>query len=165
MLLLTADSADATRDVAAAVAGLARKGDVIILSGDVGSGKTVFAQGFGAARGVAEAMTSPTFTLINSYPCGRLTLHHADLYRLDRTGEVDDLALAELADLDGIVLIEWGDVVEGAFNEYLQVHLEPAGEVVDEWGSRTAREIELLGVGASWAARWSQLSEAVAAWM
>ena len=98
-------------------------------------------------------MTSPTFTLINSYPCGRLTLHHADLYRLERTGEVEDLALAELADMDGIVLIEWGDVVDGAFSEYLHVHLEPSGAVVDEWGSRTERQIELAGVGKSWAAR------------
>lgn len=164
MLLITADSADATRDVAAAVAGVARSGDVIILSGDLGSGKTVFAQGFGAARGVEEPMTSPTFTLINSYPCGRLTLHHADLYRLERTGEVEDLALAELADMDGIVLIEWGDVVEGAFPEYLHVHLEPSGDVADEWGGRTGREIELEGVGKSWAARWGQLTEAVAPW-
>ena len=92
-MLVCSNDPDSTRAIAAAVASVARAGDVILLSGDMGSGKTVFAQGFGRALGVTEPMTSPTFTLVNSYDCGRLALHHADLYRLDRTGEVADLAL------------------------------------------------------------------------
>ena len=81
---------------------LSRPGDIIVLSGEMGAGKTAFAQGFGRALGVVEPITSPTYTLVHSYdvpksgPLGRVTLHHADLYRLDRTAEVADLALDEL---------------------------------------------------------------------
>ena len=60
-----------------------------------------------------------------------MTLHHADLYRLDRTAEVADLALAELAEFDGIVLVEWGDVVEATFGDHLVVHLEHDVDDVD----------------------------------
>ena len=94
---LISSSAEETREIAAAVAGVCRSGDTVLLSGEMGAGKTVFAQGFGAALGVREAITSPTFTLVNSHPAHGLTLHHADLYRLDRTSEIADLALAELA--------------------------------------------------------------------
>ena len=68
MLLCVADLA-ATHAVAAAVAGLARAGDVIVLAGEMGAGKTAFAQGFGRALGITEPITSPTFTLVHSYPC------------------------------------------------------------------------------------------------
>lgn len=95
-----------THAVAAAIAGLVRAGDIVVLAGEMGAGKTAFAQGFGAALGVDEPITSPTFTLVHSYDTGRLPLHHADLYRLDNLSEVADLALLELAE-DGVVLVEW----------------------------------------------------------
>ena len=63
--------------------------------------------------GVTEPITSPTYTLIHSYPAGRVTLHHADIYRLTTHHEVADLAFAELLESDGIVMVEWGDVVAG----------------------------------------------------
>ena len=108
---------------------LSRGGDLIVLSGEMGAGKTAFAQGFGSALGITEPITSPTFTLVHSYDLptgvhGAEVLHHADLYRLERTTEVADLALEELADDDGIVLVEWGDVVEALFGDHLDVHLE-----------------------------------------
>ena len=90
----------------------------------MGAGKTAFAQGFGRALGVTEPITSPTFTLVHSYDTGGPTLHHADLYRLDQLAEVADLALGELAEFDGIVLVEWGDVVESTFGEHLVVRLD-----------------------------------------
>jgi tRNA threonylcarbamoyladenosine biosynthesis protein TsaE len=125
MLLLRVDSLAGTNEVASAVAGLARAGDIIVLAGDMGAGKTAFAKAFGRALGVTEAITSPTFTLVHSYPCpGRkLTLHHADLYRLDTTGDVDDLGLPELAEFDGIVLVEWGDVATASLGDHLEVRL------------------------------------------
>ena len=86
-----------------------------------GAGKTAFAQGFGRALGRAEPITSPTFTLVHSYETGGATLHHADLYRLEQLAEVADLALGELAEYDGIVLVEWGDVVEATFGDHLDV--------------------------------------------
>ena len=99
MLELRAESLADTHAIAAALAELCRPGDIIVLAGEMGAGKTAFAQGFGAALGVTEPITSPTFTLVHSYDIapelgrGAKALHHADLYRLDRTAEVADLAL------------------------------------------------------------------------
>lgn len=161
MLQLCAASLADTHHIAAAVAASARRGDVVLLSGEMGAGKTAFAQGFGRALGITEPITSPTYTLVHSYPVNGLTLHHADLYRLDRTNEVSDLALAELADFGGIVLVEWGDVVDGAFAEHLSIHLEAdLASDADDFEPDGARRLELSATGATWAARWSVLSAA-----
>ena len=170
MLLRVADLAG-THAVAAAIASLARAGDVIVLAGEMGAGKTAFAQGFGAALGVTDPITSPTFTLVHSYPLsGRLTLHHADLYRLDRTSDVDDLALHELAAYSGIVLIEWGDVAAGGLGDHLEVRLmhdDMEDETDDETGDDVefsdpgCRQIELRAVGSAWAGRWDRIVRAV----
>jgi tRNA threonylcarbamoyladenosine biosynthesis protein TsaE len=154
-LSLRAASLDATHAIAAAVAGQSRAGDIILLAGEMGAGKTAFAQGFGRALGVTEPITSPTFTLVHSYDTHGPTLHHADLYRLDQLAEVADLALGELAEFDGIVLVEWGDVVESAFGEHLVVRLD----LVD--GDVESRHITITPTGPSWARRWSSLTDAV----
>ncbi len=168
-----------THAIAAVVAELSRPGDIIVLAGEMGAGKTAFAQGFGTAIGVTDRVTSPTFTLVHSYPiesgprAGKVTLHHADLYRLERTGEVADLALRELAEFSGIVLVEWGDVVD-MFGEHLVVHLD--SEIPDDLDADAdadttadpdddsdvlaldgARHIEIDAVGAGWAGRWARL--------
>ena len=101
-------SVDETRELAAALVALARPGDVLVLAGDLGAGKTAFVQGFGRGLGVAERITSPTFTLVHVYE-GRLPVHHLDVYRLEQLSEVLDLGLAEMLDDGGVVLIEWGD--------------------------------------------------------
>jgi tRNA threonylcarbamoyladenosine biosynthesis protein TsaE len=157
-MILRVPSLAATHAVAAALASLARAGDVIVLAGDMGTGKTTFAQGFGRALGITEPITSPTFTLVHSYPCGKLTLHHVDLYRLERTAEVADLALSELAEFGGIVLIEWGDVVAGSLGDHLMVRLE----AVDD--DDEARVLRLAAAGRSWAGRWGRLTEALEEW-
>jgi tRNA threonylcarbamoyladenosine biosynthesis protein TsaE len=111
VITLRTTSVDQTKAVAAALAELARPGDLIVLAGEMGAGKTAFAQGFAAGLGVLDTVTSPTFTLVHTYE-GRLRIHHADIYRLERTAEVADLALGELLDDDdAVVLVEWGDVV------------------------------------------------------
>jgi tRNA threonylcarbamoyladenosine biosynthesis protein TsaE len=124
MLHLRASSLVDTHAIAASRADLARSGDLIVLAGEMGAGKTAFAQGFGAALGVTEPITSPTYTLVHSYDAGRITLHHADIYRLTTTNEVADLALAELLEYHGIVLLEWGDVVAQSLGDHLLVQLE-----------------------------------------
>ncbi len=171
MLLLSASSLSDTHAIAGALAALAREGDIIVLSGEMGAGKTAFAQGFGRALGVTEPITSPTFTLVHSYDCGKLTMHHADLYRLDRTAEVADLALAELAEFHGVVLVEWGDVADASFGDHLVVHLdadvdgdldsdvEPSTD--DEFRLDGRRMIEISAVGPAWAPRWSLVTAAV----
>lgn len=158
MLELRASSLADTHAIASAVAALARAGDLIVLSGEMGAGKTAFAQGFGRSLGVTEPITSPTYTLVHSYDVSAagVTLHHADLYRLDRTAEVADLALDELAEYKGIVLVEWGDVVETVFGDHLVVHLEHDPDD-DEM-----RNIELSATGSAWAPRWSAIVDACA---
>jgi tRNA threonylcarbamoyladenosine biosynthesis protein TsaE len=156
MLQLCAHSLVDTRAIAAALAGLARAGDLIVLAGEMGAGKTAFAQGFGAALGVTEPITSPTFTLVHSYEAGKITLHHADIYRLTTHHEVSDLALMELLEYDGIVLVEWGDVVAQSLGDHLVVHLEHVPDDEDQ------RRISVSGTGRSWALRWDRVRAALA---
>ena len=157
-MLLRADSLVSTHAVAATLAEAARPADVIVLAGEMGSGKTAFAQGFGRALGVTEPITSPTFTLVHSYPCGKITFHHVDLYRLERTAEVADLALGELAEFAGIVLVEWGDVVAASLGDHLVVRLD----FVE--GDEEARLVEVAPSGSSWAGRWDRLSVGLGEW-
>ena len=166
MLTLRVTSLDGTRAVAAAVARVARSGDVIVLSGEMGAGKTAFAQGFGAALGVDGPMTSPTYTLVHSYEVGRLTLHHADLYRLDTHHQVADLGLSELVEDDGILLVEWGDPVAASLGDHLHVALahdaDPDDPDLDPDGMPpSSRTITVAGVGRAWASRWERLSVAL----
>ena len=157
MLHLSARSLADTHAIATALAGLARSGDVVVLAGEMGAGKTAFAQGFGAALGVTEPITSPTFTLVHSYEAGKLTLHHADIYRLSTQHEVADLALSELVEYDGIVLVEWGDVVAHSLGDHVLVQLDHVEDDED------ARRVTLSGTGRSWAIRWERLASALAA--
>lgn len=175
-MLLRATSLADTHAIAAALAGVARVGDIIVLAGEMGAGKTAFAQGFGRALGVTDHITSPTFTLVHSYPVadGKVTLHHADIYRLDSTGDVDELALPELAEFDGIVLVEWGDVAAAGFGDHLEVRLDrddtsddtgdsPDQDIEDEFGTDGTRSIELQATGPAWAGRWDRLAHLLAA--
>lgn len=155
MLHLRASSLADTLAIAAAIAGVSRSGDLIVLAGEMGAGKTAFAKGFGAALGVTEPITSPTFTLVHSYEAGKLTLHHADIYRLSTHNEVADLALAELLEYDGIVLVEWGDVVAGSLGDHLLVQLDH--DLDDE----NVRQLTVGGIGRSWATRWERLEAAL----
>lgn len=165
MLTVSVEDTAGTRAVAQAIANLARPGDIIVLAGEMGAGKTRFAQGFGAALGVTEPITSPTFTLVHSYPIDRhRTLHHADLYRLDHTGDVADLALDELAEFGGIILVEWGDIAAAGLGDHLEVRLEPDGPDADptsadddDFGLDEPRTIFISAVGNRWAGRWDRL--------
>ncbi|HEU5431693.1 MAG TPA: tRNA (adenosine(37)-N6)-threonylcarbamoyltransferase complex ATPase subunit type 1 TsaE [Thermomicrobiales bacterium] len=106
-------SADETRAVAARLARLLRPGDVVLLHGDLGAGKTTFAQGLGAALGVVDFIQSPTFTLVNDYAAepdtdGIDVVHHLDLYRLEGDEALDSIGYEDyFAPPDGISLIEW----------------------------------------------------------
>jgi tRNA threonylcarbamoyladenosine biosynthesis protein TsaE len=150
-------SVDDTKAVAATLAELARPGDLILLAGDLGAGKTAFAQGFGAALGVVESITSPTFTLVSQYE-GRLPMNHLDVYRLEQLAEVDDPRLAEMLDEGGVTLIEWGDAIVPALPaDYLEVRMG-FGDSDDD------RDLELTAVGPRWTPRVRAMATVLQAW-
>lgn len=158
MILAVTRSVDETRALAAAVAELVRPGDIIVLAGDLGAGKTAFTQGFGARLGVTEPITSPTFTLVSQHLTGRLPLNHLDVYRLGQLEEVLDLGLSELLDEGGVTVIEWGDSITPALPADLcEIRLR-LGEGDDD------RIVEIETVGHRWSARTRALATAVGPW-
>jgi tRNA threonylcarbamoyladenosine biosynthesis protein TsaE len=158
---LVAPSLAATHRVAATVARCCRTGDVVVLSGEMGAGKTAFAQGFGRALGVTEPITSPTFTLVQTYATPRGQFHHADVYRLDQLHEVADLALDELAEYRGIVVVEWGDVVSATLGDHLQVRLDLVDDAepgADAPAFDESRRLTVRPSGTTWRDRWPTLA-------
>ncbi|MFI5957889.1 tRNA (adenosine(37)-N6)-threonylcarbamoyltransferase complex ATPase subunit type 1 TsaE [Cryptosporangium sp. NPDC051539] len=152
MFLKTADD---TRDLGRALATVLRAGDLIVLVGPLGAGKTQLAQGIGAGLGVRGAVTSPTFVISRVHPPdpslgGRLPLVHADAYRLGDVAEVDDLDLD--ADVDrAVTVIEWGaGLVEQLTDGYLEIRLDR-----DE--DSDVRVATLIPHGSDWAARLAAL--------
>jgi tRNA threonylcarbamoyladenosine biosynthesis protein TsaE len=147
-------SGDETMALAGAVAPLLQPGDVIVLAGDLGSGKTTFAKGVGRGLGVAEPVVSPTFTIVREYE-GRLPLVHVDVYRLDHLQELHDLGLEELIDGEAVTLVEWGDVVASYLPaDRLDVSLD-AGDGDDD------RVLTFVPHGPSWFGRAGALAAAV----
>ena len=102
-------SPDETKALAALLAPHLRAGDAVVLSGDLGAGKTQFVQGVAAGLGIDAAVTSPTFNILLEYEGGRLPLYHFDLYRLDDPDELEDVGFYETVDGDGASFIEWGE--------------------------------------------------------
>jgi tRNA threonylcarbamoyladenosine biosynthesis protein TsaE len=131
---LVTRSEDETASAGERLARSLSPGDVILLYGELGAGKTAFVRGL--ARGLGgqpDEVSSPTFTLIQEYASPRGTLYHVDLYRLE-PGEVDDLGLEELVGGDGIVAIEWAERWRGRPEDAIEVRIEDQGE-----DSRTIR--------------------------
>ncbi|MGC4082109.1 MAG: tRNA (adenosine(37)-N6)-threonylcarbamoyltransferase complex ATPase subunit type 1 TsaE [Vicinamibacterales bacterium] len=124
----TSRSEAETRAIARAFAVDLRPDDVVLLTGDLGAGKTAFVKGLAEGLGVDPAeVSSPTFTLVQEYRGGRLPLHHIDLYRLS-SAEVDDLGLDELTTSGGVVAIEWPDRWTYAPAEAIRVELQATGD-------------------------------------
>lgn len=161
-----------TRDLAGALAGLLRPGDLVLLTGEMGAGKTAFTQGLGAGLGVEDRITSPTFTIVSTYDGGRLRLHHLDVYRLTHLHEALDVGLAEMLDDDAVVVIEWGDAVRAVLpTDYLEIAITfaPAPEPdatpapgVDP--SDDERHWRLRPVGPRWKARADGLAATLGPW-
>jgi tRNA threonylcarbamoyladenosine biosynthesis protein TsaE len=142
-----------TKALAAGLAPLLRPGDLVVLCGELGTGKTAFAQGLASGLGVEGPVTSPTFTMANRYE-GELTVNHLDVYRLDRLREADDLAVGELLDSDAVTMIEWGEAIRAVLpRDYLEVRLG-YGEGDDD------RTLSFQAQG-GWAARAESLADRV----
>jgi len=106
--LVTTGDADATRQLAARLAAVARPGDLLCLVGDLGAGKTQFAKGFAVGLGITDIVSSPTFVLMTEYQ-GRLPLFHLDLYRLDDAADALAGGLLDERQLEGVALVEWAE--------------------------------------------------------
>jgi tRNA threonylcarbamoyladenosine biosynthesis protein TsaE len=120
-------SEEETAGAGARLASSLEAGNVVLLYGDLGAGKTAFVRGLAQGLGADPAdVTSPTFTLVQEYH-GRVVLYHVDLYRLEER-EVDDLGLEELILGDGVVAIEWAERWRGRPDDVIEVRIEDAGE-------------------------------------
>lgn len=149
--------ADATTARARALADVLEAGDVVVLAGDLGAGKTTFAKGLGVGLGVAGTVVSPTFTLAREYP-GRLRMVHADVYRLDRVQELLDLGLDDLAADDAVLVVEWGDVVADVLaTDRLVLRLDFVADAPD------ARRITVSWHGGRWERRRTAVAAALGA--
>jgi tRNA threonylcarbamoyladenosine biosynthesis protein TsaE len=152
-----AETADDTRAVGAAFAELLRARDAVILTGELGAGKTTLVQGIARGLGVTDHVVSPTFTLVREYH-GRLEVAHVDVYRLERIQDVMDLGLEELGDGEAVLLVEWGDAVEEILPAD-HVTIELIGGEDDE-----ARRLTFTPGGQTWVERWERLEQTLLAW-
>jgi tRNA threonylcarbamoyladenosine biosynthesis protein TsaE len=156
-LELRAATAEETRSIGGAVSPLLSAGDAIALTGELGSGKTTFAQGIARGLGFDGHVVSPTFTLVREYRPARLPVIHADVYRLERIQDVLDLELEQSSE-DGVLLVEWGDAVEALLPEgHLVVEL-----AIDDPGDE--RTILVRTEGRTWLPRWERLERQLESW-
>ncbi|MDA3936198.1 MAG: tRNA (adenosine(37)-N6)-threonylcarbamoyltransferase complex ATPase subunit type 1 TsaE [Actinomycetota bacterium] len=115
--------ADATVALGRALAPLVRAGDGLVLSGDLGAGKTQLTKGFAAGLEVPEVVTSPTFNILLVHQ-GRLPLYHFDLYRLEHSDQLEDVDYWGTLEADGVSVVEWGDRFPEAMPlDYLAAHM------------------------------------------
>ena len=127
------------------LAGLLQAGDLVVLVGPLGAGKTALTQGIGAGLGVREPVTSPTFVIARVHNGGRLPLVHVDAYRLGGVADVDDLDL-DVTVADSVTVVEWGQgLVEQLADEHLEVRLDRRDDDV--------REARLVPHGPGWESR------------
>ena len=159
MIDVATKSADDTRELAGSFAPLIKGGDILLLAGELGAGKTCFTQGLGRALGITEQITSPTFTLMRPYDGTALRLLHCDVYRLDHLQEIVDLGINELVDEDAVAVIEWGDMAEPVLPaDFLEIRITYDADSDD------ARRFALRPVGSSWANRSVALQRAIERW-
>jgi tRNA threonylcarbamoyladenosine biosynthesis protein TsaE len=159
---VTVPSATRMRELGERLAGLLRPGDLIVLSGRLGAGKTTLTQGIGAGLGVRGPVTSPTFVIARVHPSlrGGPDLVHADAYRLGSRAEVDDLDLDTDVD-SSVTVVEWGEnLAEGLAPSFLEIAIAPAeqapGQASPEDEADEPRTVRVTG----WGDRWAQAAQA-----
>lgn len=144
--MVTVATASAMRTIGAALAELLRPGDLVLLIGELGAGKTTLAQGIGAGFGVPRPIRSPTFVLARVHRGGRVPLVHVDAYRLGTVAELDDLDL-DAAFEESVTLVEWGEgLAEGLAAHRLEVRISRSADPAQD-----IREVRLTGYGERWA--------------
>jgi tRNA threonylcarbamoyladenosine biosynthesis protein TsaE len=151
-------SAAETTSLGRHIGDLLRPGEILLLIGDLGSGKTTFVQGLASGLGIERRPRSPTFMMVHSYNGGKYPLVHVDLYRCDSSSEVMTLGLEELFEPPAVACVEWGEKATPLVGDnYLE--LDFSWEEEDE----DARTIRIMPVG-RWQSRAGDLSDAVRNW-
>jgi tRNA threonylcarbamoyladenosine biosynthesis protein TsaE len=160
-LVLRTATAEDTRALGAALAPVLRVHDVLVLTGELGAGKTTLVQGIAGGLGAEEHVASPTFTLVREYVSGRIPIAHVDVYRLDRVQEVVDLALDELEGGACVLIVEWGDAVEELLApDRLSIEMRTA----DPTGEDETRTVAVHAEGTTWHERSDELARALQPW-
>lgn len=137
------DSVEKTLEIGKKLGSLANPGDIICLTGDLGTGKTHISKGFAKGLGIEDHITSPTFNIVNEYHSGRLTLYHFDVYRVNDPDEIYAIGFDEYIFSDGVSLIEWANYIEDLIpNEYLHIHIKKVPELGENF-----RKIVLTAYG------------------
>ena len=143
---LIVPTGDDMRGLGARLAADLRAGDLVVLTGDLGAGKTTFVQGVAAGMGTPGPVLSPTFVISRVYRGGRLPIVHVDAYRLGSTVEVDDLDLDASLE-ESVTVVEWGDgLVEGLADDRLRIEILRSADARDE-----TRRVTISGSGERWA--------------
>jgi len=147
-LHITTNSSAETMALGRRFAAVLTAGDVVLLSGSLGAGKTVFASGIAEGLGISDRITSPTFVISRIHNGGFLRFVHADVYRLGSVAEFEDLEITDDA-LDGVVVIEWGDAVADSLApDFITIHIEVDGDRrsfrFEPNGSWKTRSLEML---------------------
>ena len=128
-MLIQTNSAEETRALGEKLSKRLQAGDVVVLEGDLGAGKSELARGIARGLGVKETVTSPSFTILNVYESGRVPLYHFDWYRLESAEELYELGMDEYLGGDGIALVEWpGRCPEAVPEDCLLIRLDAEGE-------------------------------------
>ncbi|HUZ20116.1 MAG TPA: tRNA (adenosine(37)-N6)-threonylcarbamoyltransferase complex ATPase subunit type 1 TsaE [Acidimicrobiales bacterium] len=158
---LVSPSEEATRRIGALLGGLVEPGDVVLLSGELGAGKTTLVQGLVAALGASTRATSPTFALCHLYDSDPVVAH-VDCWRLDQLAEVADLALEEVLDDGGVAVVEWGEAAAPLLGDaalIVTLSVPPGAPGPGGGGPGGERLVELADPGGGWRARIARLAE------
>ncbi len=133
MVTCTTENAEETIEIGEQLSAKCKAGDVIVLSGDLGAGKTQLAKGFAKGLGVTDEITSPTFNIMSEYKGTKLDLLHFDLYRLETPKELDDIDYFANLESGAVCLVEWGDKFEDVMpKNYVQIYIETLNAEVTE---------------------------------
>ena len=122
-MLITTHSPAETEAIGARLAERLQPGDVIAFRGDLGAGKTALTRGIAAGLGISDRVTSPTYTIVNEYPSGRLPLFHFDMYRLSSADELFDIGWEDYLRRGGVCAVEWSENVEDALEDPIVIDI------------------------------------------